>query len=158
MGALVVGTREQLEIQTVCKVSEGHLSASEARAVLGVSERTLRRWLRHYEKAGISFVRHGNKGRRPTNKKPDEFKNQIITYVESELFDFNMTHALEKIEVKFNIKIAAETFRRWCHEKGLVKQAHNMRRSRPRYKRPRFSKGGIYASARRQPPSLVRRG
>jgi transposase len=143
MGALVVGTREQLEIQTICKVSEGHLSAREALALLNVSERTLRRWLRSYEKNGIAFVRHGNKGRSPSNKKSDEFKKQIIAYVESELYDFNMTHALEKIETKFNVKVAHETFRRWCHEKGLVKQAHNHRRSRPRYKRPRYSKEGF---------------
>lgn len=46
-------------------------------------------------------------------------KAQIMGYVEAELFDFNMLHALEKIETTFNTKIAQkpvewrEPFRPW---------------------------------------------
>ena len=143
MGALLMGTRDQLEIQTVCRVSSGELSSREAMALLGISERTLRRWLRAYEKDGIAFVRHGNKGKKPINKKSEELKTQVMRFVEAELYDFNMLHALEKIEAKFNFTINRETFRRWCHEKGMVKQAHQARRAKPRYKRPRFARFGF---------------
>lgn len=66
-----------------------------------------------------------------------------MNYVEAELYDFNMLHSLEKIEHKFNLKINRETFRRWCHKNGMVKKAHHCRRSKPRYKRTRFSKSGF---------------
>lgn len=143
MEAIVMGTWDQLRIQTVCRVSQGELRPKDALEILEVSERTLRRWLRAYEKNGISFIRHGNKGKTPSSKKPEKFKQQIMAYMETELFDFNMTHALEKIREKFNVEIARETFRRWCHERNLVKQAHQKRRSKPRYRRPRFSKYGF---------------
>lgn len=143
MGALVVGTRDQLIIQTVVQVATGKLSFKEGLTLLQVSERTLRRYVRAYEKESLSFIRHGNCGKRPYNKKSEEFKAQIMRYVEAELYDFNMCHALEKITEKFNVTVARETFRRWCHERGMVKQAHHKRRSRPRYKRSRFSKEGF---------------
>jgi hypothetical protein len=103
----------------------------------------LRRWLRAYEKSGVAFFRHGNKGKKPKNKKPEEFKSQIMNFVEAELFDFNMLHALEKIEIRFNVKLPRETFRRWCHERNLVKQAHSKRRGKARFRRQRFSQSGF---------------
>ncbi len=51
MGALVVGTRDQLRIQTIAKLSKGTLRSKEALVLLGVSERTPRRWLRAPQKA-----------------------------------------------------------------------------------------------------------
>jgi len=143
MGALVMGTDQQLRIQTIVKVATGKLKAREAMILLGVSERTLRRWIRGYGKNGIAFIRHGNCGKKPINKKPTSLKAQVMGYVEKELFDFNMLHALEKIETKFNLKIARETFRRWCHEMNLVKQAHHKRRAKPRYRRERYSQSGF---------------
>jgi len=143
MGALVVGTRDQVKIQAIAKLSKGLLSYAETMSLLGVSERTVRRWLRSYEQKGLSFLRHGNSGKIPVNKINNAFKTEIMRYMEAELYDFNMTHALEKIEEKFNCKVNRETFRRWCHERGMVKQAHKSRRSRPRYKRPRFARYGF---------------
>jgi transposase len=143
MKSFAVGTSNQLKIQVIAKVSSGHMRAREALVLLGVSERTLRRWLRAYETDGIAFVCHGNRNRVPVNKKSDQLKSQIMKFVEVELYDFNMLHALEKVESRFNLKINRETFRRWCHEKGLVKQAHGKRRSRPRFRRNRFSQAGF---------------
>lgn len=143
MGAIVVGERKQIEIHTVLKVNSGELTVKEALVILQVCERTLRRWLKRFDKQGIAFIRHGNKGKSPKNKLAVQLKTDVMFYMEKELFDFNMLHALEKIEVKFNLKINRETFRRWCHESGLVKQAHRVRRGRPRYKRTRHSRAGF---------------
>lgn len=134
---------KQLQIHTISNLSNGKLTFKEAMRLVGKSERTIRRWLRSYEKEGLSFIRHGNTARTPINKTNDELKYQIMKFVESELYDFNMLHALEKIESKFNLKIAREKFRKWCHEYNLVKQAHHKRRSKPRYKRPRYSQKGF---------------
>lgn len=143
MGALVVGTKDQLRIQTIAKVSKGMMKAKEAILLLDISERTFRRWLRAYEREGLAFILHGNKNKIPKNKLSVALQRQIMKFVECELFDLNMSHALEKIEIKFNLKINRETFRRWCHEKGMVKQAHNKRRGKPRYRRNRYSQEGF---------------
>jgi transposase len=58
MGALVVGTKDQLRIQIISKVSKGLMRAKDALVLLNVSERTLRRWLRFYEAEGGPWVSH----------------------------------------------------------------------------------------------------
>lgn len=143
MKAIIVGTRNQLKIEVISKLALGRLSFAEARALTSASERTLRRWLRSYEIKGLAFIHHGNKNKRPVNKKSDELRRLVMNYMEAELYDFNMLHALEKIESKFNMKIGREIFRKWCHERNLVKQAHQKRRPKARYKRPRYSKSGF---------------
>jgi transposase len=143
MESIVMSKEKQLHIHAICNLSSGKLTFKEAIGLIGKSERTVRRWLRSYEKEGLAFIRHGNNARQPVNKTPDELKYQVMKFVESELYDFNMLHALEKIEAKFNLKITREKYRKWCHEYGLVKQAQHKRRSKPRYKRPRFSQKGF---------------
>lgn len=143
MESIIMSKEKQLHIHAISNLSSGKLTFKEAMHLIGKSERTVRRWLRSYEKEGLAFIRHGNKARQPINKTPDELKYQVMKFVESELYDFNMLHALEKIEAKFNLKIAREKYRKWCHEYGLVKQAQHKRRSKPRYKRPRFSQKGF---------------
>jgi transposase len=143
MESIVMSKRKQLQIHTISNLSAGKLTFKEAMHLVGKSERTVRRWLRCYEKNGLAFINHGNRARAPVNKTKDELKFQIMKFMESELFDFNMLHALEKIEQQFNLKITREKFRKWCHEYKLVKQAHHKRRSKPRYKRPRLSQAGF---------------
>ena len=77
------------------------MKGKEALILLDVSERTFRRWLRAYEKKGVAFISHGNKRRLPKNKLSLELESQVMSFVEAELYDFNMLHALEKIEIKF---------------------------------------------------------
>lgn len=140
---IVMGKEEQLIIHTIANLSRGRMNFQTAMGLLNKSERTVRRWLRFYENHGIAFIHHGNRGKKPINKTDDAFQKQIMKFVECDLYDFNMLHALEKIEAKFSIKLARETFRRWCHEKNLVKQAHKKRRPKARFKRPRFSQFGF---------------
>ena len=42
--------------------------------------------------------------------------------VERDYFDFNMTHCLEKLRANHGLQVKYETFRKWCHEKKLVKK------------------------------------
>ena len=102
MESIVMSKRKQLHIHTISNLSAGKLTFKEAMHLVGKSERTVRRWLRIYEKKGVAFISHGNRSRLPVNKTKNELKSQVMNFMESELFDFNMLHALEKIEQKFN--------------------------------------------------------
>lgn len=68
MGAVVVGTKDQLRIQIISKVSKGLMRAKDAPVLFNVSERTLRRWLRFYEAEGLGFLIHSNRRKVPKNK------------------------------------------------------------------------------------------
>jgi hypothetical protein len=69
MEGLFLKRRDQLCLELVLKVVAGEMRPEQAEQLLGISERTLRRYLKEYRKKGIGFIRHGNKGRAPANKK-----------------------------------------------------------------------------------------
>jgi hypothetical protein len=143
MEGFIMGKRDQMVLEVVCKVSSGKMRREEATRLLDISERTLRRYLSDYSDKGIAFIRHGNKGRFPINKIPDTLKRDVQSFMKEQFFDFNMCHALEKIREQTGANLKYSTFRTWCHEIGQVKLAHHKRRSRPRFRRERMSQSGV---------------
>ena len=133
---------DQLCLEMVSKVVQGQMRREQAEQLLNVSERTLRRYLSEYRKVGLSFVRHGNRGRAPINRTSMDLKRRAQDLMKGTYFDFNMEHAREKIREETGVDIKRETFRSWCHEIGMVKKAKK-RRSRPRYKRERMPQPGL---------------
>jgi transposase len=133
---------DQLCLELVCKVSQGQMRRGQAELLLGIKERTFRRYLKGYRERGIDFIRHGNKGRAPINKNNVDMQNRIQDLMKEKYFDFNMEHAREKILEETRWSIKRETFRKWCHEIGMVKK-EKKRRSRPRYKRERMPQPGL---------------
>jgi len=142
MEGLVMKGWDQLCLEMVLKVVEGKMRREQAEQLLGVSERTFRRYLSEFRKIGIRFVRHGNKGRAPVNKTNESIERRVQELMKEKYFDFNMEHAREKILEDTGWNIKRETFRSWCHEVGMVKKAKK-RRSRPRYKRERMPQPGL---------------
>lgn len=135
---------EQLKLDVITRVLTGQMERKDGQALLDVSSRTLERYLSEYRKRGPLSLRHGNSERAPWNKTPDEFKRQIQALVEQKYFDFNLTHCLEKLTVDEGISglMKRETFRKWCHERGMVKRAKK-RRARARHKRERMKQTGL---------------
>lgn len=142
MEGLVMKGWDQLCLELVSKVCSGQMRREQAEQLLQVNERTLRRYLKQYREHGIGFIRHGNKGRAPVNKKDDFVKRRVQEVMKEKYFDFNMEHAREKIREETGWDIKRETFRSWCMEVGMVKKAKK-RRSRPRYKRERMPQPGL---------------
>lgn len=142
MGEIVVGVSDQLKIEVVCKYESGKITSATACKLLQISERTLRRYVARYKTEGLGFFRHRNRRRRPWNKKPDEIKEAVQKIIKEVLYDFNISHAREKIRDSYGINIPQETMRRWCHEIGMVKQKQK-RRSKPRFRRDRQTQEGL---------------
>lgn len=142
MGSLILGAEEQILIEVVCKVEAGKMTRSDGQKILRISARTLRRYLKEYRIKGLIFSRHGLRGREPKNKLNPELKRQVQFLIREKYFDFNMLHSIEKIKEEIGIEIKRETFRRWCHEIGMVKRAKR-RRAKPRYKRQRMAQAGL---------------
>ncbi len=126
MGELVVGVSDQFKIEIVCKYESAKITSETACKLLQISPRTLRRYVARYKAEGLGFFRHRNRRKRPWNKKPDEIKLAVQKIMKDVLFDFNISHAREKIRDNYGITIAPETMRRWCHEIGMVKHKKNV--------------------------------
>lgn len=139
---IFVGKRMEFEFQVISDFLSRKLSRVQASEMLGVRERTISRKARRHEKLGLKALVHGNKKRTPKNKTSDDKKGEVMRLVAKEYFDFNMTHCLEVLESNHGLKIGYETFRRWSHEKHLVKRKQR-RRSKPRKYRDRMDSEGL---------------
>jgi transposase-like protein len=107
-----------------------------------MTERTVTRQARKVERLGISGIKHGNIGRRPVNRVDSELRARAVALLRRDYYDLNMTHALERLASDHGIVVRRETFRRWCHEAGLVKR-RKTRRSPARVYRERMPHEGM---------------
>ena len=142
MGELIMSVSDQFKIEIVCKYESAKITSATACKLLQISPRTLRRYVARYKVEGLGFFRHRNRRKRPWNKKSDEIKHAVQKIMKDVLFDFNISHAREKIRDNYGITVAPETMRRWCHEIGMVKHKQK-RRSKPRYRRHRQTQEGL---------------
>lgn len=139
---ILVGKRMEFEHQVISDFLSRKMSRVQASEMLGVRERTISRKSRRLEKKGLTALVHGNKKRIPFNKILEVKKREVMNLVECRYFDFNMTHCLEILERDHGLKVSYETFRRWSHEKHLVKRKKR-RRSKPRKYRDRMECEGM---------------
>lgn len=141
-GGIYMSKQGQLTYRIISEFLEGKLYRKEAAELLEVRERTVTRLARRIEAKGLFATIHGNRGRVAWNRKSEDQKKQVMELVEEKYFDFNMTHCLEKLKEDHGLEIKYPTFRRWCHEKKLVKRAKR-RRPVARYRRARMQSEGL---------------
>lgn len=137
-----MSAKEQITLDVIAKISTGKMGRREGQKVLGISERTLRRFLKAYLQDGPIFVKHGNYKKAPVNLTDPLIKKEVLDLVREKYFDFNLTHCLEKLRVLHQIPITYDTFRRWCHEIGMVKRAKK-RTAKVRRRRERMAQTGV---------------
>lgn len=125
-GGIWMSKRGVLRYEIISEFVAGKVSRKEASELLEVRERTVSRMARKYEARGFTGLEHANRLRAPWNRSCEKLKAHVMTLVKEKYFDFNMVHCLEMIEAKHGLTVRRETFRTWCHEKGLVK--HTKRR------------------------------
>lgn len=141
-GGIWMTKRDQLVFDTVTQFIAGKMTRKQAAALLGRRERAISRLARRIEAKGLLGVVHGNRGRKAHNRLPGELKAETVRLVQTQYFDFNLTHALEKLKECHGIQVSHDTLRRWCHEKGLVKRAKR-RRAKVRRYRDRMAAEGM---------------
>lgn len=141
-GGLVMDVRSQRKLELVHKVAHGVLSVKDAAQRIGVSERTMFRYLEKYKSEGFFFLKHGNIGKKPVNRIDESLKQNIIELLKGRYFDFNVLHAREMLWEEFGIEVKRETLRKICHKIGIVKRAKK-RRSKVRRYRDRSRQAGL---------------
>jgi transposase len=112
----------QFTHQVVSDFLNAKLNRKEAAELLNVTERSVTRLARRIESKGLFGVIHGNRDKRPFNKKCEKLQKSVMDLVEEKYFDFNMTHCLEVLKENHNIELKYSTFRSWCHGRHLVKR------------------------------------
>jgi transposase len=139
---IIMDSKAQLTVDIIAKVAEGKIDIVNAAKLLNKSRRTIERYLKKYQKVGIQFVVHQNRGKSPANKISDAVKRAVQTLIKEKYFDVNLAHLQELLEDNEQIQVKRETLRSWAHEIHHVKRAKR-RRTQARKRRERMESPGL---------------
>ena len=111
------------------------LSQLEAAEILGMSERTFRRWRERYEDAGLEGLYDRRIGRASARRVPVDQVAQVLQLYRDRYAGFTVKHFHEHLVSRHDYKLCYTVTKAMLHREGLVKPAP--RRGAHRRKRPR---------------------
>lgn len=120
---------------------ERRLSQAEAAEILGMSERTFRRWRDRYDEAGRDGLRDRRLGRASSNRVPVDQLNRMLELYRSRYTGFTAKHFHDKLRQRHDFELSYSWTKLRLQAAGLIEKAP--RRSAHRKKRPRRSLTGM---------------
>jgi transposase len=123
--------------EVILKAMAGSLKWWEAAEIIGVSDRTMRRWRERYQQGGYDGLCDRRK-RRPSPKRvPLQTAEKVLQLYREQYFDFNVRHFHEKLVDEHGIHISYTWVKMALQGSGLVsKQRRRGTHRRRRARRP----------------------
>lgn len=127
--------------EVILKAMAGKLKWWEAAEIIGVSDRTMRRWRARYEEHGYDGL-YDYRKRQPSPKRvPLEQLEGVLQLYREKYFDFNVRHFHEKLVEEHGIELSYSWVKLALQGAGLVKK--HKRRGVHRRRRPRRALPGM---------------
>jgi transposase len=117
------------------------LSQAEAAEILGMSERTFRRWRDRYEEAGLDGLHDRRLGKASARRVPVDQVEEVLTLYRERYPGFTVKHFHDKLRQHHDFQLSYSWTKLTLQDAGLVAKAP--RRSAHRKKRPRRSLAGM---------------
>jgi transposase len=121
--------------EVLLRAMSGALKWWEAAEILGVTDRTMRRWRDRLAQHGYDGLFHRQRGQPSPKRIPLETLEQVLHLYREQYLDFNVRHFHEKLEEVHDIHLSYTWVRVALQGAGLV--AARRRRSAHRQRRPR---------------------
>ena len=121
--------------EVILKAMAGSLKWSDAAEIIGISDRSLRRWRERYQEHGYDGL-YDRRKRRPSPKRvPMEDVERVLQLYREKYFDFNVRHFHEKLVEEYGIHLSYTWVKLALQGAHLVdkqKRRGTHRRRRPR--------------------------
>ncbi len=125
--------------EVLARVRAHTLSLRDASTLMGLSYRQTRRVWKRFRRGGTIALRHRSAGRRSPHRKRAAFKHRVLTLIRRHFLGdadhepFGPTLIAEHLLEEFQLRVDAETVRRWMLAQGLWRRA----REAPQHRRRR---------------------
>ena len=127
---LTMGELDRLQIMT--QLAERRLARRRAAALLGLSERQVRRIYRAFRRAGAAGLASRRRGRPSNRRLTATVREQALALVRERYADFGPTFAHQKLTEDHGLVLSVETLRGWLITAGLwLPRLQRARRSYP---------------------------
>jgi transposase len=121
--------------EVILKAIAGSLKWWEAAEIIGVSDRTMRRWRERYQEHGYDGLYDRRKGRPSPKRVALKTAEKVLQLYREKYFDFNVRHFHEKLSEEHGIGISYTWVKQALQGAGLVNKQR--RRGTHRRRRPR---------------------
>ena len=125
--------------EVIMKAIAGKLKWVEAAEILGVTDRTMRRWRVWIEKHGYDGLYDYRKKQPSPKRLPVETLQKVLTLYQEKYFDLNIRHFHEKLVEVEDVQVSYTWVRLALQAAGIVdrqRKRNKHRRRRPRRKLP----------------------
>ena len=128
--------REQRRTLVLLRLMSGEMGVAEAAALLGLSERSIRRLRARVEREGPAGLVHGNRGRASPRRLPEATRARILELAEGPYAEVNDSHLAELLAEREGIDVSRPVLRRLLRAAGRRPKrrrrapAHRSRRDR----------------------------
>ena len=141
-GVTSMSTKELRYMQVCIKIENGVVDKRCGADLLEISYRQMLRIYKRYSSGGPPSLCHRSRGRPGIRAYPAELRQEVMRLIAQKYFDFNPTYLAEELLKTHDIRISAQTLRRWMRQDGVG--ALTGRRSRPQRRlRPRKTRFGL---------------
>jgi len=113
----------------------------EAAEIIGVSDRTMRRWRERLEQHGYSGLADGRKGKPSLKRVPLAVAEEVLRLYQEVYYDLNIKHFHEKLQAEHQIELSYTWVQLALQGAGLV--AKSRKRGKHRRRRERRSMAGM---------------
>jgi transposase len=120
--------KELRRLQVIRHVIEKTLTQVRAAALLGLTDRQVRRLVRRVQREGDGALAHRRRGQPSNRRLAAALKARVLRLYAHRYGDFGPTLAAEKLAEQHGITVSKETVRSWLREQGID---HFRRRPRP---------------------------
>jgi len=127
--------------EVILRAMAGKLKWWEAAEIIGVSDRSMRRWRQRYQQHGYDGLFHRQKGKPSPKRIAVETLEEVLHLFQEKYFDFNVRHFHEKLREEHGIQLSYTWVRLALQGAGLVKRVK--RRQPHRRRRPRRALPGM---------------
>jgi len=121
--------------EVLLRAMSGELKWWEAAEIIGVCDRTMRRWRERLEEHGYDGLFHRQRGKPSPNRIPLKTLERVLRLYREEYFDFNVRHFHEKLAEVHDIHLSYTWVKLALQGAGLV--AKRRKRGTHRRRRPR---------------------
>lgn len=137
MALVTMNDVELNRLKIIQDLLERRIRPKAAAAVLGLTNRHLRRLRRRYVERGAAGLSSGRRGKPSNRQLPSNLRDEVLAIIKERYHDFGPTLAREKLDELHGMRLGTETLRRWMKAEGLWddRKTKKKRVYQPRYRR-----------------------
>ncbi len=101
------------------RVERSELTGQQAAHLIGLSLRQVRRLLAGYRKEGVAALAHGNRGRSPVHRLPEDTRKRVVALIQGPDAGLNHHHLQEVLEEREGVALSRSSLWRILTAAGV---------------------------------------